>query len=160
MGHSSLAFRMFAFALVWVGLSRPAQAGTDDLSGQLSRVASKDTVEAGRAIEELAERGDPAALPALEALEDGALFVDSVGHLFIGPSNHPKSAVPGIATNPSGPLSTVDLDNTLRRALTPALAALRLSSPDRVVRLSAAADLEKGPSEESAALLRKALSHE
>jgi urea transport system permease protein len=151
--------RFAAFAFAWAGLAGPAQAETGEFETLLSRLASKDSAEARHAVEALAERGDPAALPALEALEEGNLLADEAGHLFVGPSDHPKSVLPS-SPRANGSLSSVDVDNALRRALTPALAALRLSSPDRAVRLAAAADLEKGLSDESAALIRKAMTHE
>ncbi|HVU02386.1 MAG TPA: urea ABC transporter permease subunit UrtB [Polyangiaceae bacterium] len=144
--------------VAWVSLSGLARAA-GETETDVAALGAKDGALVVQAISRIAERGDVAALPALEALADEKLKFDSAGHAFIDDDGAVKSALPG-GPAPSGPLTGVELDNALRRAVEPALAALRLSSPDRAVRLTAAAELEKRPSEDSAALLRKALVEE
>jgi urea transport system permease protein len=152
------------FLAVWLSLFAPwgarvAQAATD-LAIELRVVAGDDSELAAQAIDHLKAAGDPACLPALQALDEGTLCADAAGNVFIKTKAGVKPALPNGPAQPNGALKTVDADNTVRRALLPALAALRLSSPDRDVRLAAAEELAKRPSDDVAPLLRGALAKE
>ncbi len=138
---------------------RTAHAAVD-VAMELRAVASDDSELAAAAIEHLKAADELAALPALEALDNGDLRVDTAGNPFIQTKSGLRPAVTGGPAQPNGALKAVDADNTVRRALLPALAALRLSSPDRDVRLAAAQELAKHPSDDVAALLRSALTKE
>jgi urea transport system permease protein len=158
---STLIFLLFG---VWLWLAAPwsvsvVHAG-EPLQAELSRVIGEDAATARAAVEALKARGEVRALAALAALDAGELRVDGAGQLFIQRGSSLAPALPGGATAPSGSLRTPQVDNSLRRALLPALAALRLSSPDVKVRLVAAEELAKRPSEDVAALLRSAWSRE
>jgi urea transport system permease protein len=131
-----------------------------DLSMEMRAVASGDSEQAATAIEHLKAADDLAALPALQALDDGNLEVDAAGNTFIKTQGGLKPAVPQGPAQPTGALKSVDIDNTLRRALLPALAALKLASPDREIRLDAAEELAKRPTDDVAVIVRAALAKE
>jgi urea transport system permease protein len=131
-----------------------------DVGAELAAVVSGQPATARAALESLKGRADVRALPALQALDDGTLRVDARGALFIAGSSGAKPALADGPRVPSGALRTPEMDNSLRRMLLPALAALKLSSPDRAVRLSAAEELLKRPSEDTTPLVRAALGKE
>jgi urea transport system permease protein len=152
------------FLIAWLCLfapwgAEPAHAGTDWLK-EIPAVVGSDTEKAAAAIERLKASGEPAALPVLEALDAGDLRIDAAGNVFIKTSSGLKSAIPGGPAQPTGALTAPSADNTIRRALLPAIAALKLSSPDRGIRLAAAEELAKRPSADVAALVRAALAKE
>jgi urea transport system permease protein len=162
-GRLSILIRVACVALVWVGLSRSAQAGGPrPLEADVAALASTDSAAVSAAIEGMSGAADARALPILEALEDGKLRIDANGHAFIAEGGKLKDAlvVGGSAAAPQGALATPAIDNTVRRALAPALAALRLVSPDARVRLDAARELAKRASADGIALLRAALARE
>jgi len=152
------------FLAVWFSLFAPwcvrtAQAAVD-IAMELRAVTGDDSERAAEALDHLKAAGDLAALPALQALDDGTLRVDAAGNPFIQGKAGVKPALSGGPAQPNGALKSVDADNTVRRALLPALAALRLSSPDRDTRLAAAEELAKHPSDAVAVLMRGALAKE
>ena len=132
----------------------------DDLGADLAEVVGADSAKARTAVERLKARADVRALPALQALDEGNLRIDSAGHLFVQADNKLTPAVAGAPAKPTGLVSTPSADNALRRALLPAIATLKLSSPDRSVRLAAAEELAKRPSDDVAPLVRKVLGKE
>ncbi|HVW23724.1 MAG TPA: urea ABC transporter permease subunit UrtB [Polyangiaceae bacterium] len=143
-------------------MSGTAQASTP-LEADIAALTATDSAAVSAAIERMSGAADPRALPILEALDSGTLRIDASGHPFIADEGKVTDALAGnggVATAPSGALSTPAVDNTVRRSLQPALAALRLSSPDPNVRLTAAKELAKRSSEEGIALLRAALARE
>ncbi|HEX4339573.1 MAG TPA: urea ABC transporter permease subunit UrtB [Polyangiaceae bacterium] len=163
----SILVRVACGALVWVGLTSSAQASTPTaappLEADVANLSSSDSAVVGAAIERMSGAADLRALPILEALDDGKLRIDSNGHPFISKDGKMTDALGGNggeATSPSGALVTPEVDNTIRRSLGPALAALQLTSPDPKVRLNAAQELAKRQSEEGVTLLRAALERE
>ncbi|HWP09101.1 MAG TPA: urea ABC transporter permease subunit UrtB [Polyangiaceae bacterium] len=153
-----------SFLLAWLCLFAPwtisAAGAAVDLAAELRIVAGDDSEKAAQAVERLKGAGDASALPALQALDDGSLQVDAGGNLFIKSKGGLKPAAPGGAAAPTGALKTLEPDNTLRRALLPALAALKLTSPDSDVRLAAAEELAKRPSDDVAPMVKSALAKE
>jgi urea transport system permease protein len=152
------------FLAAWLCLFAPwgvetARAGSD-WQKELPALAGSDAERAAAAIERLKASGEPAALPVLEALDAGDLRVDGAGNVFIKTTSGLKPAAPGGVAQPSGGLTPAEANNTIRRALLPAIAALKLSSPDRTIRLAAAEELAKRPSSDVAALVRAALAKE
>src|SRR5688572_13434748 len=130
----------------------PSARAAADVRAELAAVLSGDTQAARTALEQLKARAESRALPALQALDEGNLRVDARGDAFITGAGGTKPALQGGPAAPSGRLSTPVVDNSLRRLLLPALAALKLSSPDRQVRLGAAEELMKRPSDDIAPL--------
>jgi len=153
-----------SFLLAWLCLFAPwaisVACAAIDVAAELRIVTGDDSEQAATAVERLKAAGDPAALPALQALDDGGLAVDTAGNAFIKTKAGLKPAAPGGAGKPVGALKTLEPDNTLRRALLPALAALKLTSPDRDVRLAAAEELSKHPSDDVASMVQRALAKE
>jgi urea transport system permease protein len=132
----------------------------DDVRAELAAVISGDAQAARTALERLKSRAESRALPALQALDEGNLRVDARGEAFITGAGGTKPALAGGSAAPSGRLSTPSVDNSLRRLLLPTLAALKLSSPERALRLAAAEELMKRPSDDIAPLMRSALAKE
>jgi urea transport system permease protein len=152
-----------AFLAAWLCLFAPWRLATasasSDWQKEIAVVAGPDSELAALAIERLKAAGDAAALPLLEALDTGTLRIDSVGNAFIQGKSGLKPAVPG-GPAATGSLRTPEANNTLRRALLPAIGVLRLSSPEREVRLAAAEELAKRPSDDVATMVRTALAKE
>lgn len=154
-------FRRAAPVLITLlALSAPRHARADQLSEDLSGLASADGSEVSGAIVKAANRGDARALPALHALNDGNLRFDATKHLLIkGESGKLSDALTGAPATAQGKLEEPASDNAVRRALSPALASLSLSAPDPKVRLAAAKELGR-PSDEIVPILRKVLAKE
>jgi urea transport system permease protein len=136
-----------------------SDARAQGLGADLARL-SGDQAAAVAAIEQIKVRADLAALPALQALEDGNLRLDAAGNAFVLTDEKLAPAITGGPATPSGALKSPILDNKLRRALSQALATLKLSSPDRELRLLAAEELAKQPSEDVIPLVRARLTKE
>ena len=154
--------RVLLGVLVW--LSAPWAVSTahaaDDLDRGMAEVVGQDSVRARAAVEAFKAKAEVRALPALQALDDGDLRIDTVGNLFIQKDGKLSPALAGRPTAPVGAVRAPSVDNGLRRQLLPALALLKLSSPDREVRLAAADELSKRPSDDVAPLMRTALAKE
>ncbi|MES1176922.1 MAG: urea ABC transporter permease subunit UrtB [Myxococcales bacterium] len=161
--------RLFKFA-AWLRLALPVigaivalcvarVARADQLSEDLSGLASTDSSEVSGAIVKAANSGDARALPALHALDDGKLRFDATKRLLIKGDSGLTDALTGAAATAQGKLEEPVSDNEVRRALSPALASLSLSAPSAEVRLKAAKDLGR-PSDEIVPILRKMLAKE
>ncbi|MEO8905828.1 MAG: urea ABC transporter permease subunit UrtB [Polyangiaceae bacterium] len=147
-------------ALYVAALTFTRSARADQLSSDLAGLASTDATDVSGAIVRAANTGDPRALPALHALDDGKLRFDATKHLLIkGDGNALKDALTGAAAAAHGKLEEPASDNEVRRALSPALASLSLSSPSAKERLAAAQSLGR-PSAEIVPLLRKIVAKE
>src|SRR6188768_2270030 len=155
-----LAFLVCALVAWLAPWAIPNALAADDVRAELSAVVGGDAAAARSALERLKGRSETSALPALQALDDGNLRVDERGDCFIVGKSGPMPALGDGPRAPSGKLVTPAMDNSLRRLVLPTLAALKLSSPDRAVRLAAAEELTKRPSDETAPLVRAALGKE
>ncbi|HKO47938.1 MAG TPA: urea ABC transporter permease subunit UrtB [Polyangiaceae bacterium] len=144
--------------LAWLALAKSARA--DQLSEDLTGLASTDSSDVAAAIVKAANRGDARALPALQALDAGTLRFDALKHLLIkADSGALTDALTGAAASAQGKLEEPASDNEVRRALSPALASLSLSAPAAAVRLKAARELGR-PSDEIVPILRQILAKE
>ena len=139
----------------------PGTARADDveLDAALAGLASTDSSEVATAVEKTAALGDARALPVMHALDDGKLRFDEQRHFFIKTDAGLKDALTGALGAPQGKLNEPPSDNAVRRALTPALASLSLSSPSKKVRLAAAHELGR-PSDDVVPVLRRVLAKE
>ncbi|MEP7050355.1 MAG: urea ABC transporter permease subunit UrtB [Pseudomonadota bacterium] len=150
-----LKFAVSVVTLCAAALSFMGSARADQLSEDLAGLASTDASSVSAAIIKAANAGDARALPALHALEDGKLRFDEAKHLWIESEGGPlKDALTGAPANAQGKLEAPASDNQVRRALSPALASLSLSSPSVSQRLAAAKSLGR-PSDEIVPILRK-----
>jgi len=141
-------------------LLSPKQARADQLSEDLSGLASTDSSEVSAAVVKAANRGDARALPALHALDDGKLRFDVLKKLLIkADTGGFTDALTGAPATAQGKVEEPASDNAVRRALSPALASLSLSAPSAQVRLKAARELGR-PSDEIVPIIRKVLAKE
>jgi urea transport system permease protein len=154
--------RVLFGVLIW--LSAPwavsAAHAADDLDRGMAEVVGQDSVRARAAVEAFKAKAEVRALPALQALDDGNLRIDTAGNLFIEKDGKLTPALEGRLASPVGAVRAPSVDNGLRRQLLPALALLKLSSPDREVRLNAADELSQRPSDDVALLMKTALAKE
>jgi len=138
--------------------SGAAQAVEADL---LKQLGSDDFDEKATAIEAILARPDPTTLPVLKALQDGALYVDGQGGGWIKSDAGVIDAQTGKpAVMPSPEPGEVTINNNLRGQIDAAMASLKLFSPDRTTRLSAARSLQEGDDDSILPVLRKALEKE
>jgi urea transport system permease protein len=124
------------------------------------KVATGESDEKVAAVAALVASGDERAIVLLKALADGE--VQTAGpKVLIVKSGVGSDAATGAAVTPlPEPREDVLVNNRLRREIDGALAALRLVSPDRNVRLAAAKELSGGADEAMLPLVRKALAAE
>src|SRR3954470_20611349 len=103
------------FLAVWFSLFAPWSVRTDhaavDVAMELRAVSGDDSERAAQALDHLKAAGDLAALPALQALDDGSLRVDTAGNPFIQTKTGVKPALPGGPAQPNGALKSVEADN-------------------------------------------------
>ncbi len=153
----SQLLRLWAFTLCLGATSTALGAG--GYESKLGHLASDDFDSYVTAIGELGDEGDARALPILEALDAGFLRVDARGSWFKLQKGEPVPLEPATG-KPQGKLKSPPLNNQVRRVLGPALAQLRLSSPDASVRWKAADELSKRANESAIPMLKKALAKE
>lgn len=141
-------------------LTGPAFAAT--IEQNLANLSSGDIDKVHGAIADLAGSDDAQALPILRALNDRELKFDGEGRGFIVKTDGtaPIDALTGAPATPIGNLDQPLMNNAVRRTLAPALAQLRLQSKDVKVRLEAAVELAKRPSEDLLETTRQALETE
>jgi urea transport system permease protein len=149
-------FRSIVFALaaytVAAAAAVPPAAVRDLAFGE-----SDDKV---RAIAELVAQGDAGALAVLQALADGEVQTAGEQVLWVRGGNAMDLAT-GNSVSPL-PASRDDLilNNRVRRELATAIAALKLSAPDRSVRLDAAKELQSGAEEAMLPAVERAMAKE
>jgi urea transport system permease protein len=157
--NSALRALSWILALaVWLGVSLARAAGPEP---DFRALTSSDSAEVAHAVDQITARGDAASLAVLSALTEGKLRIDSAGVAFeVGESDALKRLAGPAAGPAQPPLSNPVVDNQLRRQLGPVIASLKLSSPDREIRLSAAEDLAKHGDDSLAPVVQKALAAE
>ena len=167
-----LGLRIWAPALLGASLALfPVGAEAGELEKALGGLATTNRADLRRAVAELGELGDPVALPALEALLEGRLRFDGADRLYIVDSDDRRvldartgrvlDAQTGMeATAPRDAWVTPSLNNSVRRALRPALAELRLSSADPAARLAGAEEFTRRPREGATETIRLLLETE
>ncbi len=104
----------------------------------------------GKAIGALVASGDVAALPVLQGMMDGEMQTVGDDRVLIVKGDTAIDAVTGAAVTPLPETrDDVVVNNRLRRTLSTAVAAFKLASPDRAVRLAAAKELQNSADEEA-----------
>ncbi len=158
MTHSKLTVITWLFALLFTvfgGTARAVEPAT------LKTLAEGDSDAKIDAINQLIIKADASALPVLEAMNTNALGLTSDGHVVIQDSNGVLDAATLTPiVPPPAAVDAVVINNRVRRALDSALSALRLFSPARAVRLTAAMDLQNRVNEDLLPLLATALAKE
>ncbi len=144
----------------------PAHAA-DDAATLINALGNASFPEAEKIIGDLGKTGDPKVVPALEALGEGDLYArKSDGNVFITKAAGSKLSLIDpmsgevVGEESKGALTKIKVNNNLRRAIRSAQGGLTLMSPDRAVRLQAAASVLKSPSADNLELLESALAEE
>src|SRR5690606_16861560 len=149
--------------------STPAQAQMPDaeLSALVNALAPGNFKDREAAIGVLAATGDQRAVPILQTLMEGELYVDGVsGHLLFtaaaagkGDISDPVTgaSLPGLAT---AGLDKVKVNNGLRRVLRTAIGQMTLLSEDSRIRLSAAQSMLRDADPTQLELLDSAIAAE
>ena len=114
-----------------------------------------------KAIGALAASGEPEALPLLQALLDGDLQTVGEDQVLLVKGGGATELLTG-KTVSALPESRDDIviNNRVRKGLGTAIAALKLSAPDRAVRLAAAKELQNGADEDMLPAIANALAKE
>ena len=154
-------FRVFVFLLM--GLLSFSIVEANDFELTLKDLGHKSRSKIKKAIKNLGNQGNPAALPALEALKDNRLRVSEDGALII----LSKSGEEGLdaLTEKQVDVKSLDLrkpriNNSVRRALSSTIGKLQLQSTETDIRLAAAKQLLKKSSSGLVELVEKALAKE
>ena len=115
----------------------------------------------GKAIGALVAGGDAAALPLLQALMAGDVQTVGEDRVLIVKGDAAVDAATGAAVTPlPDSRDDVVVNNRLRRTLATAIAAFKLSSPDRAVRLAAAKELQNSADDEALPAIVAAMAKE
>jgi urea transport system permease protein len=147
-------------AMLLLALHLPAHAALDPaLVLQLGADESDTRIEA---IRKLVATEDARALVVLQAMSDDALaLVEGGKRAVIVADGKISDAATGEALGDTPPdADSVIINNRLRGELGAALAALKLGSPDRAVRLAAARELQGSDNEDALPILERALAKE
>ncbi len=113
------------------------------------------------AIGALAASGDPQALPLLQALLDGNVQTVGEDQVLLVKDDVATDLLTGKAVSPlPANLEDIVVNNRVRRELGTAIATLKLTSPDRSTRLTAARELQNGADEDTLPAISKALTQE
>ncbi len=144
-------------------LAFPLLAVAADFDDALSGLGSKNRKHIKASIQELAELGDPRALPALTALLEKRLRADDEGRLYEWVEGSEQVLrLPGgePVASPPASLRKPRINNAVRRVLGPAIAQLRLGSSDPAIRRMAVESLPDRLSEKEVSTVRRAAESE
>ena len=145
MPETKLLAAMLAMVLTVVAsaaLAAPSSEAIRDLA--LGDADAKVT-----AIRALGAGGDPASLPLLKSLLDGEIQTVDDKQVLLIKGETATDMLTGKAVSPApATRDEVIINNRLRREIGSAMAALKLTSPDRAVRLAAARELQRGADED------------
>jgi urea transport system permease protein len=137
------ALRWLMAACVAIATTSAALAA--DLRPLVQTMGSGGYSGTEKALNQLSDAGDPAAVPVIEALQVGDLYVRKAdGQVVIarkaGAGYTLADPLSGAALGEaaSGAIDKIKVNNAMRRAISAALGALTLMSPDPAVRRSAA----------------------
>ncbi|HEY3595263.1 MAG TPA: hypothetical protein VGL13_15360, partial [Polyangiaceae bacterium] len=103
----------------------------------------------------------PRALTILEALDEGHLSVDAAGKFYIvDDAGNLKQALDGSPAPKGVDAKSISADNSLRREADAELSELRLTSPDKSIRLTAAHEMALHPDDSAKELITRTLVNE
>jgi len=149
--------RLFGFfILVLACTSSISTVEANDFESILKELGNKSRSKIKIAVQNLGDLGNPAALPALEALKDKRLGITEEGNLVIlnKSGDQGNDFLSGEKVDiESLKLRKPRINNVVRRHLSMAIAKLKLNSENSAVRLEAAEELLKGSSSEIVALV-------
>jgi len=147
-------------AALLVALATPAWAALDP--AVVAQLGADDSDAKVEAIRRLVATEDPRAAAVLQALGDDALaLIDGGRRAVIVSDGQITDAATGSAIGQApANLETIVINNRIRGELGPALAALKLGSPDRETRLAAAKELQGSDNEDVLPNLERAQARE
>ena len=150
--------RLFGiFVLVFACMSSISNVEANNFELTLKELGNKSRSKIKIAVQNLGDLGNPAALPALEALKAKQLAITEEGSLIIlnESEDQGRDVLSGEKVNiESLTLRKPRINNVVRRHLSTAIAKLKLNSENSAVRLEAAEELLKGSSSEIVALVK------
>jgi urea transport system permease protein len=124
-------------------------------------LAFGDSEARAKAIAALVSSGDVAALPLLQAMIDGEMQTVGETRVLIVKGDQGIDAFTGQAVAPlPDNRDDVSVNNRMRRELATAIAAFRLASSDRSVRLAAAKELQNSADEDALPAISAGLARE
>ena len=132
------------FILVFTSMSSLSFVEANNFESTLKELGNKSRSKIKIAVQSLGELGNPAALPALNALKSKRLAITEDGSLVIlnESEDQGRDALSGEKLDiESLTLRKPRINNSVRRHLSTAIAKLKLNSEDSAVRLGAAEDL-------------------
>ena len=154
---------LFAIVAVLAGFLHGSPARADRLEELAGKLAAGSFSQRAETAEAIAAFGDTRATPMLEALSAGELYArkDDGRPVLVERAGDGYSLTDPLSGESLGEAGRRDVEkikvnNRVRGAVSDALTALRLFSPDRNVRMSAAAEAATSPSETMLAALRRA----
>ena len=162
-GRKLLVQFVGVFLFVVIGLLSFSAVEANDFELTLKDLGHKSRSKIKKAIKNLGNQGNPAALPALEALKDNRLRVSEDGALII--LSKSGEEVLDALTEKQVDVKSLDLrkpriNNSVRRALSSTIGKLQLQSTETDIRLAAANQLLKKSSSGLVELVEKALAKE
>ena len=150
--------RLFGlFVLVFACIFPISTVEANNFESTLKELGNKSRSKIKIAVQNLGNLGNPAALPALEALKAKQLAITEEGSLIIlnESEDQGRDVLSGEKVNiESLTLRKPRINNVVRRYLSIAIAKLKLVSNNSAVRLEAAEELLKGSSSEIVALVK------
>ncbi len=134
-------------ACAWLAL---APATVSALAPDVARALAQGEIdERLAALGSIVGAGDTTALPLLQGLVDGEVQVAGDARLLRVKDGRAVDLLTGAAVDPlPEPREEVVVNNRLRREIASAIAVLRLTAPERAVRLAAAKGLQSGADED------------
>ena len=146
-----------------IGLLSFSIVEANDFELTLKDLGNKSRTKIKKAIKELGNQGNPAALPALEALKGNRLRISDDGVLIILNESGDKGR--NALSEKQVDLKSLNLrkpriNNSVRRVLSSTIGKLQLQSSDPNIRLAAAEQLLKKSSSGLVELVEKALAKE
>jgi urea transport system permease protein len=151
-------WRTMAFVLFWIAGAHSFAYALDAATAK--QLGAEDGDAKIEAINKLVAAGDAAAIPLLQAMQEDRLQLFG-GRLVFVMDAGVKDALTGAAVDaPPDRLEALVVNNRIRAALDAAVAALRLTAPERATRLAAAAQVAAEPSAEMLPLIKRALERE
>jgi urea transport system permease protein len=153
-----LVYRLVA--LVLLTLSAPAWAALDPML--LAQLGAEDSEARIEAVRKLALSQDSRAIEVLRALGDESLAVIDGGKraVIVADGQMLDAATGGKLGAAPANLEAVIVNNRIRGEIASAIAALRLSSPDRATRLAAARELQGSDNDDAAPIIEAAANRE
>ena len=156
--------RLFGFFILVLACTYSiSTVEANDFESTLKELGNKSRSKIKIAVQNLGDLGNPAALPALEALKDKRLGITEEGNLVIlnKSGDQGNDFLSGEKVDiESLKLRKPRINNVVRRALSMTIAKLKLVSNNSAVRREAAEELLKGSSSEIAALVEASLKKE